>query len=103
MYLLVPRVIRISSSNAGTAVAHGIQARAVATAAGVVMAIRESACPNSGLAVNGHIISKEKPMPKLKKNSRKSAMPAAVRRNTRGLILLLVGVILGTLIVVGQQ
>lgn len=42
-------------------------------------------------------------MPKLEKNSRKSDMPAAVRRKTRGLILLLVGVILGTLIVVGQQ
>lgn len=42
-------------------------------------------------------------MPKSKKNSPKLDMPAAVRRNTRGLIFLLVGVILGTLIVVGQQ
>jgi hypothetical protein len=42
-------------------------------------------------------------MPKLKKNSLKKGMPAAIRRNARGLILLLVGVILGTLIVVGQQ
>ena len=42
-------------------------------------------------------------MPKLKKNSRKLDLPAAVRRNTRGLIFLLVGLILGTLIVMGQQ
>lgn len=42
-------------------------------------------------------------MPKLKKNSRKLDMPAAVRTKASGLILLLVGVILGTLIVVGQQ
>ena len=42
-------------------------------------------------------------MPKSKKNSLKLNMPAAIRRNARGLILLLVGVILGTLIVVGQQ
>lgn len=42
-------------------------------------------------------------MPKSKKNSLKLDMPAAIRRNTRGLILLLVGVIPGTLIVVGQQ
>ena len=42
-------------------------------------------------------------MPKSKKNSLKLDMPAAIRRNARGLILLLVGVILGTLIVVGQQ
>ena len=42
-------------------------------------------------------------MPKSKKNSLKLKMPAAIRRNVRGLILLLVGVILGTLIVVGQQ
>jgi hypothetical protein len=42
-------------------------------------------------------------MPKSKKNSLKLNMPAAIRRNARGLILLLVGVILGALIVVGQQ
>src|SRR4026209_270749 len=42
-------------------------------------------------------------MPKSKKNSLKLNMPKAIRRNARGLILLLVGVILGTLIVVGQQ
>jgi len=42
-------------------------------------------------------------MPKSKKNSLKLEMPAAIRRNARGMILLLVGVILGTLIVVGQQ
>ena len=42
-------------------------------------------------------------MPKSKKNSLKLDMPAAIRRNARGLILLLVGVIFGTLIVVGQQ
>jgi hypothetical protein len=42
-------------------------------------------------------------MPKLKKNSLKLDMPAAVQRNARGLILLLVGVIFGTSIVVGQQ
>lgn len=42
-------------------------------------------------------------MPKSKKNSLKSGMPAAIRRNARGLILLLVCVSLGTLTVVGQQ
>ena len=42
-------------------------------------------------------------MPNSKKNSLKLNMPAAIRRNARGLILLLVGVILGTLIVMGQQ
>lgn len=40
-------------------------------------------------------------MPKLKKHSRKLDLPAAVRRNARGLMFLLVGVALGTLIVVG--
>ena len=42
-------------------------------------------------------------MSKSKKNSLKLDMPAAIRRNARGLILLLVGVVLGTSIVVGQQ
>ena len=42
-------------------------------------------------------------MPKSKKNSVKLDLPAAIRRNARRLILLLVGLILGTLIVVGQQ
>ena len=42
-------------------------------------------------------------MPESKKNSLKLNTPAAIRRNARGLILLLVGVILGTVIVVGQQ
>ena len=42
-------------------------------------------------------------MLKSKNNSLKVTMPAAVRRTARGLILLLVGVIFGTLIVVGQQ
>jgi len=42
-------------------------------------------------------------MPKLKKNSLKLHMPAAIRKNARGLILLLVGVMIGALIVVGQQ
>lgn len=42
-------------------------------------------------------------MPKSKKDSLKLDMPPAIRRNARGLILILVGVILGTLIVVGQQ
>ena len=42
-------------------------------------------------------------MPKSKKNSVKLDMPAAIRRNARRLILFPVGVILGTLIVVGQQ
>ena len=42
-------------------------------------------------------------MPKLKENSLKLDMPAAIRRHARGPILLLVAVILGTLIVVGQQ
>jgi hypothetical protein len=56
------------------------------------------------LAVKSHILSKEKAMPKLKNNSLKLDTPAAaVRRNAKGLILLLIGVILGALIVVGQQ
>lgn len=42
-------------------------------------------------------------MPKLKKNSLKLHMPAAIRKNARVLILLLVGVMIGALIVVGQQ
>ena len=42
-------------------------------------------------------------MPELRKPSLKLDMPAAVRRHARGLILLLVGVIPGTLIVVAQQ
>lgn len=43
-------------------------------------------------------------MPKSKKNSHKPNTPAAiVRKNAKGLIVLLVVVILGTLIVVGQQ
>jgi hypothetical protein len=42
-------------------------------------------------------------MTKSKKNSLKLDMPASIRRNAGRLIILLVGVILGTLIVVGQQ
>ena len=43
-------------------------------------------------------------MPKLEKKLAEVDMPAAVRRNARGLILLLVGgLIFGALIVVGQQ
>jgi hypothetical protein len=42
-------------------------------------------------------------MPKLKNNSLKINTPAVARKNPKGLIVLLVVIILGTLIVVGQQ
>lgn len=42
-------------------------------------------------------------MPKLKNNSLKIDTPAVARKNAKGLIVLLVVIILGTLIVVGQQ
>src|SRR5829696_5518709 len=102
MFSQVPRVICSSSSNAGTAGAHGIQARAVATAA-IVRPAENLLAPRLLIGGQRPYNFKAESNAQVEKKSTKLDMPATVRTNARGLILLLVGVIPGALIVVGQQ